>query len=733
MDGLPIHLPTHQQRKVDMRIKREKSPAGVGGKRRFTISAKLTAGFFAVLALTSVLGFTSFQATGHATDAIEELLDVQIAIQSLADHSDELFFEAESNRKQYILSYKAVGFEQAHDDFLSVTYEAAETIKVNMAEVEALARTEENKKLAQEIAVLVEEYVVDVELMEEGLQEQGTKDVGANGEMVTAAEAMDEAVFLTHNEHIELLLEQTRVSEKNYLLRGTEEYVTATEENLTAMETAVRSAGLTPAAAEEIVALSEVYRTSFDKVVEADLKVDEVRAKLAGVIDEVGPKLNTIKENSQERVLEGRTALEDVLASQKTQVLVFAVAAIVVGLLVAFTLSRSLSRSARAMVAAANKIAEEDLASLAKITKAVAGGDLTMQAEMTSTALVVKSNDEMGDLATAFNQMIAALGQTSSSVTLMVSNLRDIVGQASQISSDLGGSSQALPQGAEESARAASEVSTTMESVARGATDQTQTTERLAMAVEEIVREVTNAAEAVAAAAAASGDAANRAETGQEQISQAVKAMERITNSITRAAETVADVGTQSAKVSEIVDLIRSIASQTNLLALNAAIEAARAGELGRGFAVVASEVKSLAEESASSTEQIASIVGQMQSSVEQAVSAMNQGKGEVDAGSSVVTGAGQAFTEIVKAVGVIATRVEGVAASAARVKVSAQQIADGVSSLVSVATENSAATEQVAAASEQAAATAEEIGATSEELSRSGDELTKTMGRFRL
>jgi methyl-accepting chemotaxis protein len=716
-----------------MKIKRAGAATSADGKRRFTISTKLTAGFFAVLALTSVLGFTSFQATGNATQSIEELLDVQIAIQALADHSDELFFEAESNRKQYILSYRALGFDQAHADFLSVTYEAAEQIKANMAELQTLARSEENKKLAQEITVLVEEYVVDVEAMEEGLKEQGTKDSGANGDMVTAAEAMDEAVFATGNLAVELALEVTRVSEKNYLLRGSEEYITGTEENVNELESLVRSAGLAPGLSEEIISLVEVYRASFEKVVEADLKVDEVRSQLAGVIDEVGPKLNTIKENSQERVLEGRTGLEGVLASQKTQVLIFAIAAIAVGLLVAFTLARSISRSARSMVEAATRIAEEDLASLAKVTKAVANGDLTVEVEITSTELTVKSNDEMGDLARAFNQMIAGLGQTATAVSLMVGNLRDIVGQASQISTDLGGSSQALSQGAEESARAASEVSTTMESVARGATDQTQTTERLAMAVEEIVREVTNAAEAVAAAAAASGDAANRAETGQEQISQAVKAMERITNSITRAAQTVADVGTQSAKVSEIVDLIRSIASQTNLLALNAAIEAARAGELGRGFAVVASEVKSLAEESASSTEQIAAIVGQMQASVEQAVTAMNQGKGDVDAGSTVVTGAGQAFTEIVKAVGVIAARVEGVAASAGRVKISAQQIADGVSSLVSVATQNSAATEQVAAASEQAAATAEEIGATSEELSRSGDELTKTMARFRL
>ncbi|QEZ89349.1 Cache sensor-containing MCP-domain signal transduction protein (chemoreceptor zinc-binding domain) [Aliarcobacter cibarius] len=69
------------------------------------------------------------------------------------------------------------------------------------------------------------------------------------------------------------------------------------------------------------------------------------------------------------------------------------------------------------------------------------------------------------------------------------------------------------------------------------------------------------------------------------------------------------EINKEVLQINEAISIIDNIAFQTNILSLNAAVEAATAGEAGKGFAVVAGEVRNLATRSADAANEIKKIV----------------------------------------------------------------------------------------------------------------------------
>ncbi|MCW2487180.1 HAMP domain-containing protein [Candidatus Symbiopectobacterium sp. NZEC127] len=171
----------------------------------------------------------------------------------------------------------------------------------------------------------------------------------------------------------------------------------------------------------------------------------------------------------------------------------------------------------------------------------------------------------------------------------MNSSLRHIVGQ--------------VRDGAEAISTAASQIAAGNQDLSARTEEQASSLEQTASSMEELTSTIKNTADNTRQATSVSHQASDAAKNSSEVMLSVTQKMRGIQSS--------------SQRMAEIIGVIDSIAFQTNILALNAAVEAARAGEQGRGFAVVASEVRSLAQRSATAAKEIKTLIDDSVSNIQ--------------------------------------------------------------------------------------------------------------------
>lgn len=213
----------------------------------------------------------------------------------------------------------------------------------------------------------------------------------------------------------------------------------------------------------------------------------------------------------------------------------------------------------------------------------------------------------------------APANSAMSSVRVMSTKLRDLIGQALVTSAQLN--------------VAVGQVTQVVEGTAERAVQQNEMTDMVATAVQEMGLTVQEIARNASSAAQASNSARSEAQQASQIVGSSTVHIEQMADGIGHAAKSVSALAEQIATIDQVLAVIRGISEQTNLLALNAAIEAARAGEMGRGFAVVADEVRTLAGRTQGSTDEIQGIIQNLKQGAEAAVSSMSSGQAATGTG----------------------------------------------------------------------------------------------------
>ncbi|SDC36428.1 methyl-accepting chemotaxis protein [Nocardioides lianchengensis] len=369
----------------------------------------------------------------------------------------------------------------------------------------------------------------------------------------------------------------------------------------------------------------------------------------------VGGGLGELKESEQAQAADAASDARSSYDAARQLAIILLVVGLLTALGFAFLVARGVTTS---------------IGRLQQALRALAGGDLTVDAG-------VSSRDEVGrmaaDLETARESLHASLSAMGDNTVVLASAAEEM----SAVSAQLGASASESSTQAQLVSAAAEEVSSNVQTVAAGS-------EQMGASIREIAQNASDAARVA---------------------TQAVVTAEETT-------ATVAKLGESSAEIGSVVKAITSIAEQTNLLALNATIEAARAGEAGKGFAVVANEVKELAVETARATEDIAKRVEAIQADTGGAVTAIGE------------------ITEIISR---ISDYQNTIAAAVEEQTATTNEISRNVAEAATGATEIARNVGSVSEAADQTTDAAGNTTAAAGDLTRMATEMRDLVGRFRL
>ena len=300
-----------------------------------------------------------------------------------------------------------------------------------------------------------------------------------------------------------------------------------------------------------------------------------------------------------------------------------------------------------------------------------------------------KSNNEINDIITAFNDVSAKMEEASQKEKALRIRERDMGRRLFESAQNLVVTTKETAATSQDSSAAVKEIVATMED-----------TNMLSENISQKIKDVSSVAKIT------SSDVAD----GVAQIEENVSRLHEIYNANQQTIDGIKDLSEKIESIWDIVTLINNVADQAKIIAFNAELEASSAGEAGKSFRIVANEIRRLSDGIIDGTKEIKEKINEIQHSSDTLILASESGTEKINAGYENARGLGEKFESIKNSA-------EVTAGSAADISDIIQQQATASEQILIALKEISAGVENFTVATDNISNAAENVRQISEDL----------------